>query len=229
MADPTDLPSTRDLLTGLISTIATSTQHEQGSANPLSNACPNTKSALLTLHTLFPNDLLPALDLLDRGLVTRFVLASDSNKPPEQAEHAQASHSELNDAGRKQTIAYYVRTAQKPSSRSRAAQATTSYEVHLTAWSCSCPAFAFAAFPASLPLDNSVSYTAMEQDEAAEGDWFRETGWRFGGLTRGNDVPTCKHLLACMIAEKCGGFARLVEEKEVGVEEAAGWAAGWGD
>jgi hypothetical protein len=173
--------------------------------------------------------LLPALDLLDRGLVTRFVLASDSNKPPEQAEHAQASHSELNDAGRKQTIAYYVRTAQKPSSRSRAAQATTSYEVHLTAWSCSCPAFAFAAFPASLPLDNSVGYTAMEQDEAAEGDWFRETGWRFGGLTRGNDVPTCKHLLACMIAEKCGGFARLVEEKEVGVEEAAGWAAGWGD
>jgi hypothetical protein len=32
-----------------------------------------------------------------------------------------------------------------------------------------------------------------------------------------------------MIAERCMGFARLVEEKEVGLEEVAGWAAGWGD
>jgi hypothetical protein len=229
MADLTILPSTRELLTALISTIATSTQHEQGSANPLSDASPNTKSALLTLHTLFPNDLLPALDLLDRGLVTRFVLAPDSNNPPEQTENAQIEPSEETHAERKQTIAYYVRTAQKPSSRSRAAQATTSYEVHLTAWSCSCPAFAFAAFPASLPSDDSVGCTAMEQDEAIDGDWFRETGWRFGGLTRGDDVPACKHLLACMIAERCMGFARLVEEKEVGLEEVAGWAAGWGD
>jgi hypothetical protein len=229
MADRTDFPSARDLLTGLISTIATSTQHEQGSANPLSDASPNTKSALLTLHTLFPNDLLPALDLLDRGLVTRFVLASDSATSPEQAEHTQAKSSEEPHRERKQTIAYYVRTVQKPSSRSRAAQATTSYEVHLTAWSCSCPAFAFAAFPANMPSDGSVGYTMMEEDEAADGDWFRETGWRFGGLTRDNDVPACKHLLACMIAEKCGGFARLVEEKEVGLEEVAGWAAGWGD
>jgi hypothetical protein len=229
MADPTNLPSTRELLTALISTIATSTQHEQGNANPLSDASPNTKSALLTLHTLFPNDLLPALDLLDRGLVTRFVLASDSNKPPEQAEHIQTDPPDEIQAERKQTVAYYVRTAQKPSSRSRAAQATTSYEVHLTAWSCSCPAFAFAAFPASLPSDDPVGYTAMELDEVANEDWFRETEWRFGGLTRGDDLPACKHLLACMIAEKCGGFARLVEEKEVGVEEVAGWTAGWGD
>jgi hypothetical protein len=229
MADSASLPSTRDLLTALISTIATSTQHEQGSANPLSDASPNTKSALLTLHTLFPNDLLPALELLDRGLVTRFVLASDSNKSPEQTEHTQTHPSEKPHTKRKQTIAYYVRTAQKPSSRSRAAQATTSYEVHLTVWSCSCPAFAFAAFPANLPSDGSVDSTTMGQDEAADGDWFRETGWRFGGLTRGNDVPACKHLLACMITEKCRGFARLVEEKEVGLEEVAGWAAGWGD
>jgi hypothetical protein len=229
MADSVSLPSTRELLTALISTIATSTQHEQGSANPLSDASPNTKSALLTLHTLFPNDLLPALDLLDRGLVTRFVLASDSATSPEQTEHTQTHPSEESHTERKQTIAYYVRTAQKPSSRSRAAQATTSYEVHLTAWSCSCPAFAFAAFPASPPSDDSVDRITVEPDKAADGDWFRETGWRFCGLTRGNDVPACKHLLACVIAEKCGGFARLVEEREVGVEEVAGWAAGWGD
>jgi len=62
-------------------------------------------------------------------------------------------------------------------------------------------------------------------DEGAVG----ETGWRFGGLTRGDGVPACKHLLACVIAEHCGGFEALVEEREVGVGEVAGWAAGWGD
>ena len=61
--------------------------------------------------------------------------------------------------------------------------------------------------------------------EGADG----EAGWRFGGLTRGDGVPACKHLLACVIAEHCGGFEALVEEREVGVGEVAGWAAGWGD
>lgn len=232
MAEPDGLLSTRQILTALISTIATATQDEQGTANPLSNASPNTKSALSTLHTLFPNDLLPALDLLDRGLVTRFVLASGSNSTSEQAEHTQSNPKKDEHLQHKKTIAYYVRTAQKSSSRSRAAQATTSYEVHLTAWSCSCPAFAFAAFSASLPSDGSVDHTANAGDELdgeANESWFRETGWRFGGLTRGSDVPACKHLLACTIAERCEGFAGLVEEKEVGMDEVAGWAAGWGD
>ena len=62
-------------------------------------------------------------------------------------------------------------------------------------------------------------------NEGAKG----ETGWRFGGLTRGDGVPACKHLLACVIAEHCEGFKALVEEREVGVDEVAGWAAGWGD
>lgn len=232
MADPDGLLSTRQLLTALISTIATATQDERGNANPLSDASPNTKSALLTLHTLFPNDLLPALDLLDRGLVTRFVLASDNNDTSEQAEPTRTHTTEEAYTERKQTVAYYVRTAQKPSSRSRAPQATTSYEVHLTAWSCSCPAFAFAAFPASLPSNDVMEDTANKRGEAdsnPDEDWFQQTGWRFSGLTRGSDAPACKHLIACMIAERCGGFAGLVEEKEVGMEEVSGWAAGWGD
>lgn len=232
MDDSNRLLSTRQLLTALVSTIATSTQHEEGNANPLSNASPNTKSALLTLHTVFPNDLLPALDLLDRGLVTRFTLASENPEPPAQTEPQEGSSARRETVERKQTVAYYVRTAQKVSSRSRAPQATTSYEVHLTAWSCSCPAFAFAAFPASLPSDETMDDIPTGRNgvnEDAGEDWFAESGWRFGGLTRGDDVPACKHLLACMIAEKCGGFARLVEERGVGVEEVAGWAAGWGD
>lgn len=68
-------------------------------------------------------------------------------------------------------------------------------------------------------------------DEGAEGEkiWDGENGWRFGGLTRGDGLPACKHLLACVVAEHCGGFEALVEEREVGVDEVAGWAAGWGD
>ena len=240
MADPftTQIPSTRALLTSLITTLATSTQNSQGqgSSNPLSDASENTKFTLLTLHTLFPTDLLPALDVLDRGLVTRFVLASASDTDDsDSTEHQAIRTAEENQdpPERKQTLSYYVRTAQQQksfprSSRSHATtatvQGTTSYEVHLTAWNCSCPAFAFAAFPADAPLEESSGNVAMG-NEGAKG----ETGWRFGGLTRGDGVPACKHLLACVIAEHCEGFGALVEEREVGVDEVAGWAAGWGD
>jgi hypothetical protein len=230
MAEPNALLSTRQLLTALITTIATSTHNERGNANPLSDASPNTKSALLTLHTLFPNDLLPALDLLDRGLVTRFVLAPDSSIGTAENTQSVPVESEKQ-VERKETVAYYVRTAQKPSSRSRAAaaQAATSYEVHLTAWSCSCPTFAFAAFPANPAADEDAATGGDGTEDHAGEDWFQETKWRFAGLTRGTDVPACKHLLACMIAERCVGFERLVEERDVGVDEVAGWAAGWGD
>ena len=51
----------------------------------------------------------------------------------------------------------------------------------------------------------------------------------FGGLTKGEgEVPVCKHLLACYLAESWGGFGGYVEERDVGTEEMSGWAAGWG-
>jgi hypothetical protein len=54
--------------------------------------------------------------------------------------------------------------------------------------------------------------------------------WVFGGVSLGAEMPpVCKHLLACVLAEKCKGvFGECVEERKVGVELAAGWAAGWG-
>lgn len=49
--------------------------------NPLSRLSPSqlakVKPLLLTLHCLFPNDLLPALDILDRGLVQRLAVRGD--------------------------------------------------------------------------------------------------------------------------------------------------------
>jgi TATA-binding protein-associated factor Taf7 len=107
MATPNPLPSTRHLLTSLISTIASSTQQQnQGeeTSNPLSNTAAtsqNTKSAFLTLHSLFPHDFLPALDLLDRGLVTRFILTGDSEASeqlgPDRSGGGSDDHGDKND------------------------------------------------------------------------------------------------------------------------------------
>ena len=69
------LPTPRNLLTSLFTSLAapssTPTPANNVSApNPLRNL-PEEKTALLsTLHVIFPSLLLPALDLLDRGLVT---------------------------------------------------------------------------------------------------------------------------------------------------------------
>jgi hypothetical protein len=295
MANPSSnpLPSTRHLLTSLISTIASSTKQQnqsEGTSNPLSNTpatSQNTKSAFLTLHSLFPHDFLPALDLLDRGLVTRLVLAREPEveEPPEenfaggenddtgdpenerqrtetlrddnQTEQRPHSEPQANHAKskrkRKETIVYQVRSAQRTKTFSRSDHPTstttttgTSYEVRLEAWNCSCPAFAFAALPVDAADnghrddgiggdgdDAGYGLTGHQSDTTAtavDHDGEDEIAWLgFGGLTRGKDVPVCKHLLACVVAERCQGFEQLVEEKEVGVEEVAGWAAGWGD
>jgi len=291
MANPNSnpLPSTRHLLTSLISTIASSTKQQnqsEGTSNPLSNTpatSQNTKSAFLTLHSLFPHDFLPALDLLDRGLVTRFVLAREPEvqEPPEenvaggenddtgdpenerqrtetlrddnQTEQRPHSEPQANHAKskrkRKETIVYQVRSAQRTKTSSRSDHPTstttttgTSYEVRLKAWNCSCPAFAFAALPVDAAENGSrddaiggdeddagYGLTGHHSDTAAR-DGGDDIAWLgFGGLTRGKDVPVCKHILACVVAERCQGFEQLVDEKKVGVEEVAGWAAGWGD
>ena len=95
------------------------------------------------------------------------------------------------------------------------------YEVRVWAWSCSCPAFVFAAFPATQSESN--------EKEGMMADHGKSVSWSFGGLTLGNDMPVCKHLLACVLVEFGGLFEGFVEERVVSVEEIAGWAAGWGD
>lgn len=99
------------------------------------------------------------------------------------------------------------------------------YEVRLRGWSCTCPAFTFASF-ASLEKDDAIRESHIHGHE----DGYVHTRDFFGGLLMGDgrDVPVCKHLLACLLAERGGGFEGFVEEIEVGVDELAGWAAGWG-
>ena len=110
----------------------------------------------------------------------------------------------------------------------------TSYEVRLTAWNCSCPAFAFSAF-GGMEIggveQDAGQATELENDarrnsENKLNDWKSE--WQFGGMTRGEVVPVCKHLLACLLAEKWPALEGSVEVTRVGRAEMAGWAAGWG-
>lgn len=51
--------------------------------------------------------------------------------------------------------------------------------------------------------------------------------WEFGGMSRdgvdGGGVPCCKHLLACVLAERWEGWlGGFVKERKVGTEEMAG-------
>ncbi|KAI7506177.1 hypothetical protein KC367_g102 [Hortaea werneckii] len=174
----TNIPTSRQLTTKLVDSLPRSP--DPGIGNPLHNA-PESRDHLLSLHVLFPNELLPALDLLDRGLVTRMYVQSEEHASQPKATQAQTvatacasvqsetqcieatdgrgdtkddhieSHNNCKGSG-----TYQVRSAQQSSSRggssryrNAAYEHTSYYEVRLNAWSCSCPAFAFSAFPAS--------------------------------------------------------------------------------
>ncbi|KAF2266108.1 hypothetical protein CC78DRAFT_615414 [Lojkania enalia] len=312
------LPSMRTFVTHLLNSLpaANSVSAINASAaaaptHPLNSVPDHAKKQLLTLHVLFPNELLPALDLLDRRLVTRFRICRNLRKTEEEAKdvmftnpfwgaqnaqhnvartvseaageldepsapnsstdtvgHMDPSDVEMADEGfeassvdaedgthlrrivdedediaqqeeilekedQDQDTIYYVRSAQQKSSRySISYDSTSSYEVRLKAWNCSCPAFAFAAFPSvhpEPPVPELVNYHPRGGDEdVGFGD--QDDGWRFGGHSLEDGMPpVCKHLLACVLVERCEIFRGFMEEKEVSVEEAAGWAAGWGD
>lgn len=292
---PPHLDPSRVFVTQLFVALSTHTGDDSNAAagqgvNPLKEAGNEMKKQLLALHVAFPNELLPALDLLDRNLVTRLHIrrereygaqcaapqlprrecskgivngapgnsisgasgdacsvdnpsaltgigltaASEADAPTgvafasgtvEQAEnHANVAIQSA--SGTASDTIYYVRSAQQRSSRFFTSyDALTFYEIRLDVWNCSCPAFTFSAFPPvnSDPDEHSVHVPSEIQDNDNE--------WNFGGVSLGEGVPPiCKHLLACVLVERCPNlFGTCVEEKVVGVDEAAGWAAGWGD
>ncbi len=71
---------------GVLESLLTSSQIDPNT-HPLQNPTQHTKSLFLTLHCLFPHDFLPALDILDRNLVSRvFVAGSDSGNGEDEAD-----------------------------------------------------------------------------------------------------------------------------------------------
>ncbi|KAI1171649.1 hypothetical protein F4777DRAFT_591057 [Nemania sp. FL0916] len=214
-------------------------------SNPLKLIPAAYRPVLTTLHVLYPSMLLPALDLLDRRLVTRVALRQHVTKIQTDPVLIAKSYQENQDALGKQgdnqsQILYHLICSAQPQSRRR--QQTISsggqvYVVRLDSWNCSCAAFAFSAFPPLPPLTSSLtSEPAMSryhihstlpfQEDSALSD--ANEPWDFGGLgADGKDgsgaVPCCKHLLACVLAEKWDAvLGSYVEERLVSREEGAG-------
>ena len=132
------------------------------------------QKSLLTLHSICPHLLLSSLDLLDNGLVTRYIVS------PEAAEQ----HPLLSSM-------YYVRSSQSKLFRSSTVTPRSVYEVRPLVWHCTCPSFAFSAFSAR---------TSFDPFERGEGDYPGSDRW--GGEMRGGQIAKCKHLLAVVIGDK---------------------------
>ena len=235
--------SPRRFLTNILATLSSLPAPSSPTAlptNPLTDpsAPAELKSLLLTLHALFPHELLPALDLLDRRLLTRLVPRTAATTDPAGAGDAPTA------TGDRDAAVYYVQSAAlapgidaaaergfRGRGRPRRGDAEPTapgrrYEVRLRAWNCSCPAFTFAAFGGGArgPAGEGVGEAG---GEGREWEWAWGEDGSFGGLRRGGEAPMCKHLMACVLAERCGVFGGFVEGRVVGWDEMAGWAAGW--
>jgi hypothetical protein len=185
--------------------------------------------------------LLQALDLLDRGLVTRVILQDlTENEAGERQEEVErvmppqahvhlAPEIETSGEGKRKpytNTVYLVRSSQPQKSRfSTSASASapgTIYTVRLDAWNCSCAAFAFSAFPGGSSSGSSWKMDDESESEDEKGDG--EGEWEFGGLCSDESVPTCKHLVACLLGERwVGVLGGYVKERVVGREEMAGF------
>lgn len=200
------LPTHRQFLTSLIDSLAGTSTSTQSGAVPV--IPPDRRQLLLTLHVLFPTLVLPAFDLLDRRLVTRL--------------HAPA-------LGFSDDAPWYVYTVQSQGPTQRrhrrrndAAPAPPSkiHVVRMAAWNCSCESFTYDSFPARM-----VPGGGGEREEP--------NGWSLGGMSTdglagaGEDVPCCKHTLACLLIERWAEvLGAHVESREVSKEELVGTLAG---
>jgi hypothetical protein len=132
------------------------------------------QSAFIALDKIYPSTLLLSLDILDRGLATRYILPKEERT----SEHF--------------TRIYYVRSLQPRSSRFAIPPIPkTAYEVRPDAWHCTCASFAFKAFS---------SEHAFDPNECGVEDCPGSDRW--GGELRGTYIPVCKHLLAVLIGER---------------------------
>ncbi|OAP57910.1 hypothetical protein AYL99_08648 [Fonsecaea erecta] len=217
------------------------------------------RPVFLTLHMLFPHELLPALDLLDRGLVTNVMVKHSATRQNDQEgmpglrtsagqdcpvlEHAEVQH--LEQSGGNSCEVFYIQSSSavdKQLSRSRiyprgghTSMVIPFYEVRLDSWNCTCPAFSISMFQ-SLNLQHNRDPGALESDLHI-GRTSKSTGkikgeLEFGGIavTKFAKVPSCKHLVAAFLAKAAPAlFTDSVQKSTVSREEAVAWGAGWGE
>ncbi|KAL1967254.1 hypothetical protein VTN77DRAFT_3300 [Rasamsonia byssochlamydoides] len=182
---------------------------------------------MLTLHCLFPNELLLALDILDRRLVKRFIVREESELA--SAAGTEEGGGEVSLRGITQRI--YTRQDDEEiyivrSLSSARGGPPKSYEVRLRSWNCTCPAFALSAFR---DVETHDAEVARDTASYLPDD---ETSWFGGTLTRDpsrSSLAVCKHLLACVLGVRCPSlFGDGIEETcMVTPTELAGRCAGW--
>ncbi|KAL6879606.1 hypothetical protein HDV57DRAFT_518277 [Trichoderma longibrachiatum] len=218
---PSPLPAAgSDLLAGPSAAAAAAADSEASVADGLASLAEqysNWRRQLLTLHVIFPSLLLPALDLLDRGLVSRLVVGADGEQKAAAAthairaeagarspdEHENATSGIISNNGQESDIVtgricmYAVQSEASTTSRRRKSHAPSkprTYAVHLNAWNCSCGSFALDAYS---HYDTNNRDRNPFQSSAS-------SSLRLGSLEAAphDDFPCCKHLLACLLAEK---------------------------
>ncbi|KAJ8071046.1 hypothetical protein OCU04_001392 [Sclerotinia nivalis] len=119
------------------------------------------------------------------------------------------------------------------------------HTIHLNAWNCTCAAFTYSSFPTSsssfssppthpfpyassispIPIPNPSNSPPKEHPQQAEAKT-----WQYGSHQTQNpqnspdsQIPICKHILACLLAERWGDVLGMyVRERVVGREEMAG-------
>lgn len=225
------LPPQRRVLTDIIDSLSQTRPSDQAissiqglgphlDSSDASDQLNSRRRLLLTLHVLFPNHLLSALDLLDRGFVTRVFYDSPH-------------HQNQGPRGTVKPHLHLVRSlATRTSQRHRGSTSSTSsttptqYVVRLEAWSCTCVNFVFDTFasPAfNVPDTNEAMLTHSYDTTSSYG------GSGVGGLPTttptSNDMTSCcKHLLACLLAERCQQVIQgaQIGERKVRKEELVG-------
>lgn len=244
--DYSQLPTTRSFLTSLFGSFPWDPETHISSAesllNPLNSANnPTIKSLLLTLHVIFPNELLPALDLLDRRLVSRLVHSCESGDGHHVEEGGYCVAHVTDSSNSDRRAVYYVKSSQQPRSRFSSTSSNANhrpmsgrcYEVRLEAWNCTCPAFAFAAVDFGGDNDESFGFlngnVAEVKGSGQSAHRIEDKGKVYGGLMLGEgQMPICKHLLACLLVESWQPFEAFLNEIIVSKDEMSGWAGGWG-
>ncbi|KAK2739158.1 hypothetical protein FQN55_009563 [Onygenales sp. PD_40] len=208
------LPASPQFITSIISQLSKfntppTTDNNTSPNNPFSRLPPpiisKVKPLLLTLHCLFPNELLLALDILDRKMIKRYIPRRTLNHPvdvdlEQQQQQQQQQQQGTNNAHpepeplpsdphqvraeieERETCenpdqVYFVRSSSSTNpSRPGTTQAQERhYTVCLNAWNCSCPAFALAAFQ-DLSSRDLAADSGLEEGEVGDySAWDDET------------------------------------------------------
>ena len=197
------------------------------------------QSLLVTLHFMYPHELLPALDLLDRKLISchNSLYSTESQCP--MSGIPSGERGVLGDITVENTKieTFYIKSASAAIEetvlpfhhRQAHAQIEFYYEVRLDSWNCTCPAFAYASTSSSL---DSPDHTKQVDDERPidKEDVEGCSAISFGGSsTTSSDVPMCKHMLAVAMWKAApSAFGDSVNMHYTNIATTAGWAAGWG-